>query len=623
MTPAAIIPNADDLPRGRAFSARWAEIEWLAVLTLALGTAALGWLGFRLHGRAHGLQLAFLDELYLSLQLFTMNSGAVAVPVPLPLEVARFFAPLVAVYTAVKAVLAVFREQVDGLRLRFTHDHDIVCGLGRKGLRLTRDLLAQGRRVVAIDTNDGNDSVTACREAGAIVLFGNAADPYLLSKAGVSRAKHVFATCGEDGLNVEIGLHVARLNSARNGHDGRPSWERSAPSPWAPRQGSGPSCLVHVGDGRLREMLSRHQERNSESALRFFNTYQDSARALLESYPPEGDTAGTSGAHADILVVGFGRKGEGIAIQTARIAHYASGIKPRITVLDRRASSKAKFFLHTWPQLPDVCDLEFHDVDIEGPEFLDGGLLHNGGTERTYGSVYVCLGTDPKTFSCCLVLDRLLADSSVPVVGCLVDEHGFANLLPRARGEGGDAARVRVFGVISNQCRSDVLLEESRDCLARAVHEDYVKARRAETKPPAPDDPALAAWERLPEELRSSNRQQADHIAVKLREVRCVAVPMDGRALAPFAFTPEEVERLARAEHARWIAERRLAGWLPGPRDVAARRSPFLIPWDDLPDEVRDYDLRSVRKIPALLQLIGQQVQRIQPAWSAVHLPSL
>jgi hypothetical protein len=80
---------------------------------------------------------------------------------------------------------------------------------------------------------------------------------------------------------------------------------------------------------------------------------------------------------------------------------------------------------------------------------------------------------------------------------------------------------------------------------------------------------------------------------------------------AGFAFTDAEVDRLGEMEHGRWAAERLQAGWRWGPaRDPAARRSPFLVAWAQVPDEIREYDRQFVRRIPALLASVGLGIVR-------------
>jgi hypothetical protein len=59
------------------------------------------------------------------------------------------------------------------------------------------------------------------------------------------------------------------------------------------------------------------------------------------------------------------------------------------------------------------------------------------------------------------------------------------------------------------------------------------------------------------------------------------------------------------------MAERRKAGWRPGPRDVLGRTTPYLVPWEQLSEEVRDKDRLFIRGLPRLLASVGlQAVQR-------------
>jgi hypothetical protein len=150
--------------------------------------------------------------------------------------------------------------------------------------------------------------------------------------------------------------------------------------------------------------------------------------------------------------------------------------------------------------------------------------------------------------------------------------------------------------------------------LARAVHEDYVQARLAEGDHPA-DDPSLVSWDRLPKTLKASNRSQAEDIETKLHTIGCVLVPMHGVAATSFEFTPDEIEALARMEHDRWVAERLQSGWQFGPvRDVRAKRSPYLVPWEQLSEKIRDLDRETVHRLPQHAARAGQEIVRAEPA---------
>jgi hypothetical protein len=162
--------------------------------------------------------------------------------------------------------------------------------------------------------------------------------------------------------------------------------------------------------------------------------------------------------------------------------------------------------------------------------------------------------------------------------------------------------------VIWGALRSAMRLEQ----LARAVHEEYVQSRLAEGGHAA-DDPSLVSWDELPETLKASNRSQAMQMEKKLGAVGCALVPLHGREAAPFKFTDDEVEQLARMEHDRWVDERRRSGWQYGSaRDVRTRRTPYLVAWEQLSEEIRDLDRETVLKLPQHAARTGQQIVRAE-----------
>ena len=154
------------------------------------------------------------------------------------------------------------------------------------------------------------------------------------------------------------------------------------------------------------------------------------------------------------------------------------------------------------------------------------------------------------------------------------------------------------------------LPDEVGETIARAIHEGY---RRERTASSAHDDPALAEWLDLREDYQASNRDQARHVGEKLRAIGCTyeRANADPSATSPIAFTPDEVEIMARMEHGRWVVERLQAGWRPGDhRDPEKRTNPHLVGWSGLTEEVRELDRQTVRKIPEFLGEVGLQVRR-------------
>lgn len=159
-----------------------------------------------------------------------------------------------------------------------------------------------------------------------------------------------------------------------------------------------------------------------------------------------------------------------------------------------------------------------------------------------------------------------------------------------------DAMTVRAFVTPSRLSDElpEELREELRDLVGRYVHDDY---RRSQRSRKAPGDAALAQWEDLPASLRASNLAQADDISNKLSLIG-LRLDRPGEALT---LSDDDVELLAEVEHGRWNVERIAAGWRLGPREIGRSTSPDLVPWDELPESIREYDREAVRNIPAAL----------------------
>ena len=85
-----------------------------------------------------------------------------------------------------------------------------------------------------------------------------------------------------------------------------------------------------------------------------------------------------------------------------------------------------------------------------------------------------------------------------------------------------------------------------------------------------------------------------------------------------FKDVPEEwVETLARMEHDRWLAERRLAGWTQGEsRDDARRIHPDLAPYDQLSPEKQENNNCAPQR--QLLEVLRTVLPKLQ--WSLVEI---
>ena len=147
-----------------------------------------------------------------------------------------------------------------------------------------------------------------------------------------------------------------------------------------------------------------------------------------------------------------------------------------------------------------------------------------------------------------------------------------------------------------------VRLERSQ---AQALHEAYVE-RRTTFGESVESNPSLVAWDRLPESLRDSNRDQLAHLRVKLRSIGLDLIDGPGPEVV---LTDAQVEQLSVMEHDRWVRHRRFDGWSSGDvKDADRKISPYLVPWTDLDEATRETDREFVRSIPAIAESLGCHV---------------
>jgi len=89
-------------------------------------------------------------------------------------------------------------------------NHTIICGYGRIGQMLARELSEQGVEFVVIDQNESR--INMAQSEGFLTISGSAESDEALMKAGVERAAVLATVLPEDSVNVFITLTARNLN---------------------------------------------------------------------------------------------------------------------------------------------------------------------------------------------------------------------------------------------------------------------------------------------------------------------------------------------------------------------------------------------------------------------------
>lgn len=124
----------------------------------------------------------------------------------------------VAVYTVSATVQLMTQGEIErmvGARRRMREiqalkGHTIVCGYGRMGQILARDLAAKGRTFVVIEQNDQNLSIAESR--GYLLIKGDATSEEILNQAGIDKASNIACVLPNDADNVFVSLSARNLN---------------------------------------------------------------------------------------------------------------------------------------------------------------------------------------------------------------------------------------------------------------------------------------------------------------------------------------------------------------------------------------------------------------------------
>ena len=585
----------EPLRRERSLRRIWRNYQWPVILILFVTSIFLGYVGFSKYSMTSGDDLSRLDKLYQVVQLATLESGSVTGSISWELELARWLLPFLTTYAAILAVMTVFHSQLQVLRLRFVKSHVIVCGLGSKGTLLAQRFRHLDQTVVAIEKNPTNPQVDNCRDQGVIVLIGNATEEALLKRAGVNRAKFLVAVCGQDEVNVEIAAKSREMNTSR-------------------RSGA-LTCSVHLVNRQLYALLREEEfgfEMYPTFRIEIFNIYERGARILLQNYSPQAVDHRSIERTSNLMVIGLGNLGESLVVETARLWYgQAKGTNRqiRIHIGDQYAVSKSETLTRRYPQMETICDLIPWQVVFENHLNGDLGLVLDQCETRDLDLIYICLKDHSIGLQLALALRRRLGHARTPIIVRMPENSGLATLLDRESKSISSTRNIHPFGLVQRTCTPNLVLGGTHEVLSQAVHENYLR-KRIEEGMLIGQKRSMVPWEDLPEDLRASNRRQVDMIRSKLHAAGYGIEPLTDWEALSLTLPRDKIELMAMHEHEHWMRERLRDHWTyaPGDEDPKRKRHPDLLPWDELPEHVKDKDRQTVVDLPGLLARAGFQI---------------
>jgi hypothetical protein len=563
--------------------------RFLGVLAVAIVALVLGGIGLEQYltgpHAPSGFGRGFWDIVYYDLQLPVLSSAPTQGPgpYPVPLGIARILAPVGTFLAAVGTLFLLLGEQWRRLQVAASRYHAIVAGDGPVALKLAGNLHAEKRKLVLFSpkvvlVSSDDETLTRGRQAGLLGYRGDPSEPVTLRAARVARATELYACTSQGTVNAAIALRA---------RDEVPASRKQPLSGYAQVRDAELGVALRArrigvgGDPRLR--------------LDFFTVEDIAARRLFDMYPVTSAGDGT----VRVVISGFGYLGQAVLREVARRHQALPGHPPADVVIRHASEGQVAKLADAFPVILDNCSITYAEL----PELPATGEY----------TAYVCLDADDDALSEGLAMAHSLVSQRGYVVVCMRESSPFAGVLATRSGLIDDVmGRLSVFGVIEEACVPSNIRDDFTEQLARSIHSAYVAMEAANGKTPA-TNPSMVPWESLSEDLRRSNIAQAVDIGDKMDAIGAIIVPESADA-PEFHFTDEEVERLAKEEHKRWMRDKRSQGWTYGQtRNDERKIHPDLQPWAALSAADKDKDRNAIRTLPETLHDAGFQILRLPP----------
>jgi voltage-gated potassium channel Kch len=563
------------------------DYQWLLFVIYSILIIILAYVGLYLQEVKFKEPVSILGRMFQVLTILKGGQGPIKNFAPFPLEIARVLAFFAGLFVALKTFGILLAKQWLLLRLKFLRNHSVIFGLNEMSFQLAKTLTDNGYLVLVVDSSPTDKWLIKLQNQDILFLEDDPTDSFVYQKTGVQFAKYVFAFMEEEGKNSELAVQVKEfLNQTKKAN------------PLA-------DVFIHIPDPDLWNSL-RGEEMEWVGKkfydIHYFNLFDLTAKNILQAAKLE----------KEILMIGFNSLSENILLNLSRELFFArkkQTEKFKVVILDFNIEHKLEWLLQKYPAIGEVCTLVHKDIASDALSLPSPREMKQLLEGCHFSSIFICVGNDNLTIAWALSIQKLIKNLTVPILLSMNQSSGLSKLLNDETSNYSSAKYIQTFDTVKMACNISILENSILETLARQIHQEYV-AKQKDKGVTELDNPSIVPWNQLPLTLQDSNRNQAKHIMEKIELIGCdISILMDWRDPL-FEFEAKELENLSRTEHDRWVEDRIKLGWKQGPKDVANKITPFLIPYEELTEEIKDLDRDTIRNIPLLLAKTGFSIYR-------------
>jgi hypothetical protein len=577
-------------------------IRWGVVILLTLVWIGGGFWVWR--------ELPFSEALYRTLSAVGMWDEYFNAHEPM-LEVVRFAAlaaPVVGLLFAFSGQLG--RSLARIFNLGAAH-HIVVAGDSPAALSLAQDCRKRKDSVILIADQLAEETALGLRRKGVIVLEGDATQIETLRTARAHHAAHVVAYEPDDTSNLQVEAAVRRLVG-----DARRK----------------PPIGVHVATRsamllkEAREMRSAQMRKGKAGAPPIdpkpFSLEEMAARALVQKESATllslAQQLGQDRVH--IVFFGFDVAAEALAERVLMSLWSAHFEAPRITVLapdpgSVEAGFRARHreaFAHPEIWAADVVFMPFDwDVASIGAELLDA-------VEQARGkpaAIVVSTGADPGNIHLAIAVKRACNNGlrwPVPIFMRETSQSEFSQQYAKGDDTPELDAYLQAFGAHQLNSTRARVIDGVLDQGAAIAHEHYNKGLgKRDAMSMRELQSAMKDWSDVLETYRAANRAVSDAAMTKVWDAGWRPAAKGEKGDTAPAVAPELMEKVARREHDRWMAERLLSGWRPTAegeqRNNDLMSHDKIVGWEGLSEADRNNDVVQVRAAMDVARLMHKE----------------
>lgn len=564
----------------------WISRRWLRLLITLLFVSTALWtyaLGFSARNIANAA-FSSLQFLVLNKEIAEINTSPVVV---WGLIAMQFLLPVTA---SVGLINTLFYNQFDPfyaqLRLNLKKNHVVIIGCGPVGASISMAFCSKETPVIVIDKKPDNIYRSKVVEYNnyAIWLSADFTEAHILKAMKLEKSSKIFICTDDDNRNLDI---FNKINSTISGIAKRPEIHIQLVSDAARDALKDSVGWLGLTAGLQYDNVST------------FDLYELAAREIFNRYSPDkfSSTDENSDVSQTIIVVGSSNMAKALIRRAGQLGHYSADGKLKVIWVDPDVESVAKSLYAECPNLnPEVNPSEFSlpDDGADYKEILPSILIDTVSDyignvlrqekykfifdQKTPAVVFVCNEDEAKNadYACeiCAFYNRIqvfeTGRSQHIVVAVQFDQkfglshHGFQtmNSLKCTHPHEGLAFKTEEISIIESI--GALLADDLKDKLASYFNTVVYNK----------NDPSQCAdeWRKLPELLKESNRDVADHIEIKLRKLigpntlMQKASEEDSRKVDGALANDFQLRDLSMIEHKRYCAFMFMAGYSYAPK---------------------------------------------------------